>query len=422
MKRISRIQLVTGLILFVVMLLTKCTSVEEKKPTTFTPAVDFTAFAGSASCASCHRDVYEKHLHTEHYSSTSKASAEKILGSFEQGKNQYVFDNGATVVMQGKDSGFYQTEYANGQVQKSERIDMIVGSGRKGQSYINVNGNRFTQLPITYFTAAAQWSNSPGYPPHNAAFERPITSRCLECHTTFVQQVKSTSPGVEEFDKTKIIYGIDCERCHGPAARHVAFQTQNPKVTEAKFIVNPAKLSRQQNLDLCSLCHGGRLQKKTPSFSFQVGDSLTGFFAPNKNFMDATNIDVHGNQAGLLSASNCFRLSQLTCNSCHNAHENEKDKIALFSQRCQTCHSSGHQKICKLTDTIGTAITQNCIDCHMPKQASRSIAVYLQGAQQPTPVFMRTHWIKIYPEETDKVKNLLKATRAKGNLNAKEIR
>ena len=55
--------------------------------------------------------------------------------------------------------------------------------------------------------------------------------------------------------------GVDCEKCHGPAARHVEFQTQNPKETIAKFIINPAGFSRQQSLDMCALCHGGRLQK-----------------------------------------------------------------------------------------------------------------------------------------------------------------
>jgi hypothetical protein len=49
------------------------------------------------------------------------------------------------------------------------------------------------------------------------------------------------------------------------------------------------------------------------------------------------------------------------------------------------------------------AIIQNCIDCHMPKEPSRSIVVFLQGADVPTSVLMRTHLIKIYPGETKKV-------------------
>jgi hypothetical protein len=72
------------------------------------------------------------------------------------------------------------------------------------------------------------------------------------------------------------------------------------------------------------------------------------------------------------------------------------------------CHSEDHGKSCKMTASIGTAITQNCIDCHMPKQPSHAVAVYLQGADAPTPALMRTHYITIYPKETNKILVALK--------------
>src|SRR5438045_8937759 len=126
-----------------------------------------------------------------------------------------------------------------------------------GQSYLYGKDDHLYQLPITYFTAANAWSNSPGFP-DKVRFDRMITSRCLECHTTFIKKISSPEEENEKFDSQKIMYGVDCEKCHGPAAKHVEFQTQNPKINTAKYIINPAKLSRQQNLDLCALCHGGR--------------------------------------------------------------------------------------------------------------------------------------------------------------------
>jgi hypothetical protein len=206
---------------------------------------------------------------------------------------------------------------------------------------------------------------------------------------------------------------VNCEKCHGPAARHVQFQLDNPGMKQSKFIVNPASLSRQQNLDLCALCHGGRLTKTKPSFEFEVGDTLSNYFAVSSAAADATSIDVHGNQLGLLAASKCFTMSQLTCNTCHNTHENESGKIEIFSQRCISCHSEGHGESCKMTASIGPVITQDCIDCHMPKQPSHAIAVYLQGAATPTAALIRTHYIKVYPEETNKVLALLKGLKTK---------
>ena len=65
------------------------------------------------------------------------------------------------------------------------------------------------------------------------------------------------------------------------------------------------------------------------------------------------------------------------------------------------CHSSGHGKICKM-DNAKASVKQNCIDCHMPKEPSRSVAVFLQGHDVPTPALMRTHLIKVYLNETEK--------------------
>ena len=368
----------------------------------------FNKFAGSEVCANCHKDIYEKHIHTEHHLTSARADEKNILGSFEPGSNVFAFTPVTNVTMEKKDSSFYQVEYHNGVEIREGRFDITIGSGRKGQSYLSWIKNRLIQLPITYFSAAGQWSNSPGYPPDKVAFYRVITSRCLECHSTYFEKISDPSKTPEEFDRNKIIYAVDCEKCHGPGAEHVAFQTKNPNVKEAKFIVNPGKLPRERLLDLCALCHGGALTKTKPSFTFQVGDTLTNYFSLQMAALNADNIDVHANQLGLLSLSKCFTIGKVTCINCHSVHENEKGEIKIFSQRCVTCHSEGHGKICGMTKQIGSAITENCIDCHMPKQLSHAVAVYLQGADAPTPALMRTHYIKIYPDETQKILNLLK--------------
>jgi hypothetical protein len=380
---------------------------------------DFKKFAGSQSCANCHKDIYEKNLLTEHHHTSTLPSENSITGSFEEGKNVFVFDGLNMIKMEKRDSGFYQVHYSNGNEIRKAKFDIVIGSGRKGQSYLNWLNERLVQLPITYFSPVGQWSNSPGYPPDKIVFNRPITSRCLECHSTYFEKVSDTSMMLEEFDHNRIILGVECEKCHGPGAMHVEFQSKNPGVREAKFIINPGKLPRERILDLCALCHGGKLTKTKPSFSFQPGDTLSNYFSPQSPLVNANNIDVHGNQLGLLSFSKCFKLSNLTCMNCHNIHENENGQIKVFSQRCMNCHSEGHGKICKMTASIGPAITQNCIDCHMPKQPSHAVTVFLQGEQFPTPVMMRTHYVKVYPEEVNKVLESLKQqkTSVKHQLN-----
>jgi hypothetical protein len=365
-------------------------------------------FAGSASCAGCHKAVYDSHIHTAHYLTSQPATEEYIKGSFEPGKNQYAFNRSVVVSMEKRKDGFYQVEYFRDEEKRAQRFDIVVGSGNIGQSYLYWTDNRLYQLPITYFGGAHTWSNSPGFP-DKVVFNRSITSRCLECHTTFAKTISEPGKEPESFDKQQIVYGVDCEKCHGPAAEHVSFHQQNKTETKGKFILNPASFSRQQNMDLCASCHGGRLQKTKPSFTFMAGDTLSNYFLADTTTPDPNHIDVHANQYGLLRGSKCFRMSNsMTCNTCHNTHENEKGKTEIFSQRCMSCHSTGHNNVCKLTATIGDAIKSNCIDCHMPVQLSRAIAVKLQGNDVPTAASIRSHYISIYNEETRKVLPSLK--------------
>jgi hypothetical protein len=397
-----RLNIITIALVVVVCLLTQC--IDENpggSNAAQSTAAGFNQFAGSETCGGCHKDIYEKHLNTAHFLTSRPAMEKYIRGSFSD-SNIYSFNPHVQVKMEKRNDSFFQVAYINGVERRRESFDIVVGSSVKGQSYLHWTGSTLSQLPISFFEPAMQWSNSPGYAPE-LLFDKPITSRCLECHATYAHRISDEKTRPELFHPKEIIYGVDCEKCHGAAAKHVQFHRDNPSDTTAKYIINPADLTRQQNLDLCALCHGGKITKTKPSFTFTVGQKLHDYFSIDTAGSDARSIDVHGNQFGLMAASRCYKESSLTCNSCHNPHEKEKGNLALFSSRCMKCHTAGHEKVCRLTATEGEAISNNCIDCHMPRQASRSIAMLLQGDTVATAVRMRTHWIKPYPDETKKV-------------------
>ena len=396
-------------IFILVCLFTKCINNATEKADN-TASKTYATFAGSASCINCHKNIYDTHIHTAHFQTSALANDSNIIGSFDKGKNSFGYSAREKMIMEKRADGYYQVAYVDGVEKKSQRFDITIGSGTKGQSYASWTSNNLVQLPITYFTSAQQWSNSPGYP-NRIALNRPITSRCLECHATFAEKFAVQEGKAETFDKNKMILGVDCESCHGPAAKHVEFQTKNPTVTTSKFIINPASFSRQQSLDMCALCHGGRMQKTKPSFSFTAGDNLSDYFAIDNSSADANSIDVHGNQYGLLKSSKCFiKSGTMTCTTCHNPHENERGNVALFSQKCVNCHNQAHKEnsICKMTATLGPTIDKDCITCHMPEQPSMAIAVMLQGKNVPSPALMHTHFIKIYADETKAILDLIK--------------
>lgn len=407
--RHKRTILVYAIIISILLIFTKCINnqdkhqqPEKKFKEILPPAVviTYTTFAGVQACNKCHKDITNDYFHSAHFYTSQVASSKTIKGSFKKGENVFVYDSNRVVKLEKRDSGFYQVYYYKGVEHFARRFDIVIGSGTKGQTYLSWVDNRLIELPVSYFTQVHQWANSPGYPLYPTLFNRPATSRCLECHSTFAATLITAAQEPEKFDSSKVILSVGCEKCHGPAAQHVAFETQHPKDTIGMYIVNPDKLSRQLSIDVCALCHYGRLEKKQPSFQFVAGDTLSDYFFMNAKAMNTTTVDVHGNQLGLLEASKCFQLSKtMTCITCHDAHKNEEKKTEVFSQRCMTCHTEEHKSIVGISNSN---LIKNCIDCHMPLQTSRSISFLLQGEEEPVSATMRTHYISVNQDETKK--------------------
>src|SRR5690606_39305559 len=99
----------------------------------------------------------------------------------------------------------------------------------------------------------------------------------------------------ETFARNRLVYGIDCERCHGPAAAHVAFHTDHPQESKAMYITRIGALNNQQQLDLCAVCHSGLKTPKKSISGFRPGDAYTDYFYPDISAPGKpTELDVHG--------------------------------------------------------------------------------------------------------------------------------
>jgi hypothetical protein len=373
-------------------------------------------FAGSASCGSCHKEIYKTHTGTAHYRDSRPATAQSIRGSFDSGRNRFVYSKSSEVVMQHRGDRFYQTLFHKGAEDIRRSFDLVIGSGRKGQTYLywGEDQNLF-QLPISYFTPTDSWTNSPGLSADDADFNRPIAGFCLDCHATFAKTLpRDGNPVGDRFDKNQIIYGIDCEKCHGPGEAHVEYHQAHPGETMGRFILNAAKLSRQQKLDACALCHSGWRQPIAPAFSFRTGDQLNRFSVASHSQDSASTLDVHGNQYGLLRSSKCFIQSGMDCSTCHNVHVNEAGNLKLYSQRCLTCHNQSSHDVtpnspptphrsCTIPSTAGLVLSDNCISCHMPALTTKKIiletSMISDSARNLSPT-VRTHHIAIYRAST----------------------
>jgi hypothetical protein len=350
------------------------------------------AYAGGASCISCHKSIADSYQHTPHHNTSSKASFEVLKSMVNDTNSTAHYEDSVLVRLEAEHASFYQSLFERGKNVRSEKIDIAIGSGEKAQTFASWKNGQLFELPLTFFAAQHRWTNSPGYPLRKPYFERVILARCFECHGSFASKTDIEVGPMEVSEKISersLVLGIDCERCHGPAAAHVKFQQENPDIKQAKFIASVKSLSRQQKLDVCGACHSGNdIDVQRSLFAFKPGDSLSNFYIPS--FGTGSDPDVHGKQMQLLRSSKCFQLSEMTCNTCHNTHETEDDKRTVFVSKCMNCHQTSAHAV-----QLQTA-EKSCMDCHMPLQASKALDFNDGRRIQSLPYLLRNHRIAVY--------------------------
>ncbi|MGY3053662.1 hypothetical protein ACVWYG_001862 [Pedobacter sp. UYEF25] len=392
MKQLKRLMLVFFSLSVIVLLCAKCLNTEPK------PAITRYTNADEKTCIKCHNTVVDSYVGNAHQN-TSEAITRGFFIHGEDAKNKaFSFKDLTNVSIETRNGRKYQVAYRDGKETAVKRFDVAIGSGLKSYSYAYWENNKLFQLPLSYINGMNEWVNSPGFSIVTPNFSRSIRTRCLECHSSGVETVQINPGSFKEDTELKpssIIYGINCQRCHGPAGDHVTFQLANPAEKQGKYIPLYNSLTRQQKIDACGVCHSGNDVKVLKSiFEFKPGDKLNDYYQRDPS-VAPSQPDVHGNQLGLLKQSKCYLSSQMTCNSCHNVHESEHGSIAFYSQKCISCHKTPNHS----NETLAKGLIKaNCIDCHMPREASKLISFETATGSKPIPYLMRTHRIAIYKD------------------------
>jgi predicted CXXCH cytochrome family protein len=173
--------------------------------------------------------------------------------------------------------------------------------------------------------------------------------------------------------------GIDCQRCHGPGRKHIQrAATPGARVEDIRAaIVNPKRLPREREGEVCMQCHSQTTGLRLPhaikrydrgDFAFQSGQPLGDFeiqftFAPG-----AERNDWFQNVSTVvrMRKSQCFIQSggALKCTTCHDPHSpDHAGDMARYNAVCRQCHTSAFDKLVAAGKHTGAA---GCVDCHMP--------------------------------------------------------
>jgi Doubled CXXCH motif (Paired_CXXCH_1). len=246
-----------------------------------------------------------------------------------------------------------------------QQVTYAIGSGNHARTFLHRSAaGELTELPLTWYPQENRWDLSPGFDSASPQdFTRIVEDRCLFCHNAYPAADGSLGTG------------IDCQRCHGPGARHIELASSGRPI--AGSIVNPRKLNSGRLMDVCMQCHLETTSVDLPSmirrfnrdvFFFRPGEALGDYNvqfdeAPGTGRKDKFEIV---NQAYRLRQSACFLKSagRLTCITCHDPHSPAKGEQSEQHYRkvCLGCHTQLTPASHKNPESA------DCASCHMPRR------------------------------------------------------
>ena len=354
-------------------------------------------------CAGCHQDIAKTYQLTGMGHSLYAPTPENMVEDYKTHNTVHNQPSGLTYTMVERDGKYYQRRSETGtggtgfDGQETniveQQIDYVIGSGNHARSYLHRSPDgKLIELPVSwYIENSGYWAMSPGYDRKGQEdFRRAITGECLLCHNGL--PLKGSYPergntGLSVFPK-EIPQGIDCQRCHGPGGAHVraALAANTPREQIRQAIVNPARLSRERQLEVCMQCHLETSSSLMPNEirrynrtidSYRPGEPLGDYklyfdraASPENRAASPENNDrfeiAHAGYRLRMSA--CFRSSEMTCLTCHDPHQSYRTSTSTthYLAVCQGCHQSVVHKASFPTGT-------DCLTCHMPKRRTDDV-------------------------------------------------
>ena len=318
------------------------------------PAAGYT---GSAACAGCHRDIYER---------WRKTPMANVVRDPKIDRDAIIPDLRTNTV----------SPFA------LEDVALVYGSVHK-QRYFTKRGDDHSAEPAQWDVTHKAWKPyfveantdwwAPLYPPDN--MQRPTGPLCDGCH----------SVGYDVETKEVVEWNVGCERCHGPGAEHAAKPI-------AANIVDPKRLDDRRANDTCIQCHAqGRTARAAVAgraydwpVGYRVGLDLRDVWRLEDHTLGETTFThfadgtAHKNrmQGNDFVQSVMYRRG-VTCFSCHDIHgtANAGPAPALrSSEMCGSVPRAWRAERPAREDARGahaptapTSAGSACVACHMPK-------------------------------------------------------
>lgn len=338
-------------------------------------------YLGDVACVGCHSTISESyHKHPMGRSAewvNHKGTSDILLA----GANNPFDSAGYTLHVEKEGDHVIHSMTATPEGEKlpayTVPIDLVIGSGTHGRTFLSVDRGSVWQSPISWYNEGHRWDVSPGVD-LGANSRRPIITECFHCHVNRIEEVPHSLNRYSESFLT-VQANIGCERCHGPGELHVAERTSTTLNPSPDFsIVNPRHLPSDLKADICRQCHlqgQARILRRGRELSeYRPGLPWDQFATTVVKNPELTDYRRAVGQFEQIERSKCVteKGEKLSCTSCHDPHFKPPigDRDVYFRSRCVSCHET---RQCSLPLPERQAKKDNCIVCHMPQIESSNI-------------------------------------------------
>ena len=296
----------------------------------------FARFAGSKTCAECHKDAYNKWTNSHH------GLAERVLLSSDPVADLKV------------------------------SVNRVVGVHPLRQFLVPTNNGRLQATELAFDPVKHEWFNifgeenrQPGEWGHWTGRGMNWNSMCATCHNTRLR--KNYDATTDSYKTAAAEMSVSCESCHGPMATHVQWQRKTPGKNDPTI----RRLSKTQMLSACAACHTRRTELDG---EFEAGADFFDHFGltiPDESDLYYPDGQVRDENYEVVSfMSSRMHAAGVSCNDCHEPHSSKP--ILQGNDLCMRCHTGTTQPPAPRIEPLAHShhklgsTGNSCVACHMP--------------------------------------------------------